>query len=311
MIKRIPKILKLVFVLIFLFQMIGLAILFAWPAITQAADINFQPQVTIPSAPGDSFKFNAGQTVNIQPNTIGNYIRLVYKYAIGIVGILAAIVLMIGGFMWLMAAGNPSKISEAQEWIRAALTGLILALGSYMILATINPALTTFKPLDIKPVAELGCCQDTSTTCSAKSKTDCKGSWKSGYTCGSKGKCETPSQSYKAAEAACSAINTAAECEKKSDCIWGYLNETTQGCTLRSPSTQPDFCSTAATGAPCNGGKGYCDNKICNSCKNIGDTCGGSGIIWGNSYECKNSSGLCGTASHGSCKIGSTRNWCE
>jgi len=41
----------------------------------------------------------------------------------GIIGILAALALMIGGVIWLIAAGNASRISEAKAWIGASLTG--------------------------------------------------------------------------------------------------------------------------------------------------------------------------------------------
>lgn len=172
MIKRIPKILKLIFVLIFVFQLIGLAVLFALPEMTQAADINFKPQITIPGF--DTEAKNAGMEgsetsgYSINGNSIGVLIKSIYKYAIGIVGILATIIMMIGGFMWLIAGGNQSKISEAQEWIKASLTGLVLALGSYMILTTVNPALTTFKKLKIQTVSPIPSSLNTSTSTTKK-----------------------------------------------------------------------------------------------------------------------------------------------
>lgn len=83
---------------------------------------------------------------------IGQYIAGVYKYAIGIVGILATVVMMFGGVMWIVAGGNASRVSEAKAWIGASLTGLILALTSYMILYQINPKLTHFEPIKVAEV---------------------------------------------------------------------------------------------------------------------------------------------------------------
>ncbi|PIR92846.1 hypothetical protein COT99_03925 [Candidatus Falkowbacteria bacterium CG10_big_fil_rev_8_21_14_0_10_43_10] len=83
-------------------------------------------------------------------NWLGEYIAGVYKYATAIVGILAAIVLMFGGLLWLTAGGESGRVTEAKEWIKASLTGLILALSSYTILYTINPELVQFKSLNIK-----------------------------------------------------------------------------------------------------------------------------------------------------------------
>ncbi len=85
---------------------------------------------------------------------LGEYIAGIYKYAIGIVGILAAVVLMIGGVMWIVAGGNATAIGEAKAWIGASLTGLIIALCSYTILYQVNPALVSFKPLALGIVKE-------------------------------------------------------------------------------------------------------------------------------------------------------------
>jgi hypothetical protein len=63
------------------------------------------------------------------------------------VGILAAIVLMFGGVLWLTAGGNPNRIENAKAWIGGSLTGLILALLSYLILYTLNPSLVNFQTM--------------------------------------------------------------------------------------------------------------------------------------------------------------------
>lgn len=83
---------------------------------------------------------------------LGQYIGVLYKYFVGIAAILAAIMILIGGFIWLTSAGNPSRVTQAKEFIVGALTGLFLTLFSYLILYTINPNLVTFEPLVIKRV---------------------------------------------------------------------------------------------------------------------------------------------------------------
>jgi 3D (Asp-Asp-Asp) domain-containing protein len=81
---------------------------------------------------------------------IAEYIVGIYKYAVGIVGILAAVVLMWGGIVWLTAGGNQQRVSEAKTWIGASITGLVILLTSYIILYQINPDLVGFKSLAIK-----------------------------------------------------------------------------------------------------------------------------------------------------------------
>lgn len=80
---------------------------------------------------------------------IAEYISGIYKYAINIVGILAAVVLMFGGVTWLTAGGNASRVTEAKAWVGASLTGLVLVLCSYMIMNIINPNLVVLKSLSI------------------------------------------------------------------------------------------------------------------------------------------------------------------
>lgn len=85
---------------------------------------------------------------------IGEYIAGIYKYAVGIVGILATVVLMWGGLIWLTAGGNAAHVTEAKTWIGASITGLVLVLCSYMILYEINPDLTRFSPIRMSWPAE-------------------------------------------------------------------------------------------------------------------------------------------------------------
>ena len=112
----------------------------------------FTPQVQLP---GYTFVDSDKSTGNI-----ARYIRAIYKYAIGIVGILSAVVLMIGGVMWIVAGGSATAIGEAKAWIGASLTGLLLALLSYLILATVNPALVNLKTSQITTIAGVKYCCD-------------------------------------------------------------------------------------------------------------------------------------------------------
>jgi len=153
--KKLPKILIYFFTIIFILQIISVIFLFFIPNPSNAADIKFTPQVGIPNDPN----FGPGKTLNFSSSDstkpIADYIIAFYKYGIGIVGILATVVMMIGGIIWLTAGGSPEKINEAQSWIKSAITGLALALGSYLILATVNTDLVNFKITKIGTVTEL------------------------------------------------------------------------------------------------------------------------------------------------------------
>jgi len=86
---------------------------------------------------------------------LAEYIVGIYNYGLSIAGILAAIILMAGGLMWLISAGNDSKISKAKEFIAGGLGGLALLMFSYFMLFAVNPELTVLKPIEIGTIKPL------------------------------------------------------------------------------------------------------------------------------------------------------------
>lgn len=83
---------------------------------------------------------------------IGQYVTGVYTFMISIIGVVAAVMMIVGGFQYLTSAGDAGKIGKARKRITDALIGVVLALGSYALLYTINPALVEFKGLALLSV---------------------------------------------------------------------------------------------------------------------------------------------------------------
>ena len=80
---------------------------------------------------------------------LGDYIREFYNYFMLAAGVLATFMIMFGGYIWVTALGNREKISRAKEFIFSAITGLLLALLSYLLLYTINPSIVELRPLNV------------------------------------------------------------------------------------------------------------------------------------------------------------------
>lgn len=83
------------------------------------------------------FDLNRDQDLN-------QIIAWLYYFIVGISGIAAFFMLVLGGFEWLSSAGDPGKIKDARDRITSAILGLLLILSSYLILQVINPELITF-----------------------------------------------------------------------------------------------------------------------------------------------------------------------
>ncbi|MFH0780076.1 MAG: pilin [Parcubacteria group bacterium] len=85
---------------------------------------------------------------------IAKYIGNLYKYGIVIGSILAVMMIMIGGVIYMTGGANPAMITRGKEYIVGAVTGIILLLGSYVLLNTINPDLINLKTIDVEVVKE-------------------------------------------------------------------------------------------------------------------------------------------------------------
>jgi len=91
-----------------------------------------------------------GTPLNDDSNLV-NLIKYLYEWGIGLGGLAAFIALVIAGFQYLTSAGNAMKMKDAMDRIKSAGFGLVLLLGSFLILNTINPQLTELKMPTIPP----------------------------------------------------------------------------------------------------------------------------------------------------------------
>lgn len=81
-------------------------------------------------------------------------IRYLYEWGIGLGGFAAFIALIIAGFQYLTSVGNAGKMGDAMKRMQSAGLGLVLLLGSFLVLNTINPQLTELKMPTIAPGEE-------------------------------------------------------------------------------------------------------------------------------------------------------------
>ncbi len=127
--------------------------------------LNFEPQVQIPNSIFDKKSVAVGHydagSGKMYSSLLAEYIKALYNYGLIIGSILAAVVLMGGGMLWLVSAGNDSRISQAKELITGSIVGLVILFSSWLILTTINPNLVKLKILETQviPKSNLGCCE--------------------------------------------------------------------------------------------------------------------------------------------------------
>jgi hypothetical protein len=77
--------------------------------------------------------------------TPSEYLARIFWFMIGAAGVLAVLQIALGGIDYMFAGANPGKEKDAKEKIAAAIYGLLLALGAWLILNTINPDFVNFN----------------------------------------------------------------------------------------------------------------------------------------------------------------------
>lgn len=80
---------------------------------------------------------------------IAEYINIVFRFLLGAAGIVAATMLVWGGYVYLTAAGNQARVSQAKDIITSSIIGLALLLGSTLGLSFINDRLVQQNNINV------------------------------------------------------------------------------------------------------------------------------------------------------------------
>lgn len=64
---------------------------------------------------------------------IRDTVSTVIRAALGLLGIVAVVIILIGGFTWMTAGGNDEKVAEAKKWIFSGVIGLAIILSAYAL----------------------------------------------------------------------------------------------------------------------------------------------------------------------------------
>ena len=83
---------------------------------------------------------------------ISYYIGMVYNFAAAIVGVVAVVMIIIGGIQYSASAGNPAALGSAKETITSAIIGLAIVLMSYLILGAFSGKFTNLAEPNIKQI---------------------------------------------------------------------------------------------------------------------------------------------------------------
>lgn len=74
-----------------------------------------------------------GTELGLGTRDIRTTIASIIRTAMGLLGIVAVVIILIGGFTWMTAGGNDEKVGEAKKWIFSGIIGLAIILSAYAL----------------------------------------------------------------------------------------------------------------------------------------------------------------------------------
>ncbi|MFH1078244.1 MAG: pilin [Patescibacteria group bacterium] len=129
----------------------GIFCILASPLVTRAAETVYPPlKLNVPIS-GSELGAPVVRDGYLYVTFLAEYIQTAYDYLIGISMIAAAIMIVYGGFKYIVSSSG-AGVQTGKEVIKDAIIGLLLVLGSYTILATVNPKLMVLDQLKVQVI---------------------------------------------------------------------------------------------------------------------------------------------------------------
>lgn len=91
------------------------------------------PLVAAAGDPAVSLGIEYGSALNLGSRDVRLIITDVINVLLGFLGIIAVVIILLGGFKWMTAAGDEAKVGEAKKLISAGVIGLVVILCAYAI----------------------------------------------------------------------------------------------------------------------------------------------------------------------------------
>ncbi|PIR43061.1 hypothetical protein COV24_04760 [candidate division WWE3 bacterium CG10_big_fil_rev_8_21_14_0_10_32_10] len=81
----------------------------------------------------DAFGMEYGAATGLGQQDVRTTIATIINVALSLLGIVALIIVLYGGFKWMTAGGNDEQVAEARKIIISGVVGLAVVLSSYAV----------------------------------------------------------------------------------------------------------------------------------------------------------------------------------
>ena len=93
-----------------------------------------------------------GDLTITQNSSLPEYAKYFFNLGMALAGILALLVITVGGIYYLVSFAGGKFTDNGKEWIKSGVIGLVILLSSYLIVNTINPDLVYFRLEKLLPI---------------------------------------------------------------------------------------------------------------------------------------------------------------
>lgn len=84
-------------------------------------------------AGAQDFGLNEAEGWGLGNVSLQDMIKGVVQIILGFLGIIAVLIILWGGFIWMTAAGDPDKVDKAKKMIYSGIIGLVIIFAAYAI----------------------------------------------------------------------------------------------------------------------------------------------------------------------------------
>ena len=82
-------------------------------------------------------------TIQLGNQDIRTTIASIINVLMGLLGIIAVVIILLGGFKWMTSSGNEEKVGEAKQLIMQGIIGLVIILSAWAIARFVIDSLVT------------------------------------------------------------------------------------------------------------------------------------------------------------------------
>ncbi len=100
------------------------------------------PHATFAQSSADPTGLKLASSTGLSTVDIRTYVALIIRAFFGLLGLIAVVLVMYAGLLWMTAQGNPEQIEKAKKLLASAVIGLAIILSAYAIAMFIVNALT-------------------------------------------------------------------------------------------------------------------------------------------------------------------------